>query len=52
MKDGTVGGIFLVGGVGVIISYLFLYFTGVLSKLMKIFKKKSKPTLLPVASGV
>ena len=39
MKDGTVGGIFLVGGVGVIISYLFLYFTGVLSKLMKIFKK-------------
>ena len=39
MKDETVGGIFLVGGFGVIISYLFLYFTGVLSKLMKIFKK-------------
>jgi len=41
MKDQTLGGIFLLGGIGVLISYLFLYYSNVLTRLMKIFRKNN-----------
>lgn len=42
MKDEAVGLLFLLGSIGIIISYILLYYAGVLRRLMIIFKKSPK----------
>ena len=37
MKDHLVSGLFFAGGFGVLVSYIFIYITGTLTKLAKIF---------------
>ena len=37
MKDDFVAGLFIAGGIGVLITYVFLYITGTLGKLAKMF---------------
>lgn len=37
MKDEFIGGIFLVGGLGVLITYLMLYISGSLRRMLKVF---------------
>ena len=40
MKDEFIAGIFLVGGLGVLITYLLLYVSGSLSRMLKVFTPK------------
>ena len=37
MKDDFIGGIFLLGGIGVLISYMMLYVSGSLKRMLKVF---------------
>lgn len=37
MKDEFIGGIFLVGGLGVLVTYLMLYVSGSLKRMLKVF---------------
>lgn len=39
MKDELVAGLFIAGGIGVLITYMFLYITGTINSLAKMFSK-------------